>query len=623
MVVEPLSSRSVGPLASLNSRRAKWVMGLLCVAMTYLMGRVAYLQTHGAEKFQTSTIAQHTATESLVARRGSIFDRHGNLLAGTVLTRVLYVDPNFMHQEYTSRPGGLRQMEADVTALARIVGRKPFDLILEISEKYTSRYIRLAGQLDPIAVEDIQKLKIPGVGFEWESTRQYPAGALAAHVLGGVGSDGNGLEGAELQFDRTLSGRDGWKKSLRDSRRRSVSTLADDYQPPSHGRHVVLTLDSQVQQIVEEELRNTINEFNATSGECVVMDPSTGDILALASFPTYMPESIDRSSPEQRTNRVLTHPYEPGSTIKPFIVAQALEKKAVRITDIWPIRGPHYRTSYGRKITDVHGYDKLSTWDVLVKSSNIGMSMIGQKMGSSRLRESLADIGFGRRSGVELRGEDAGILNPLVKWTKHSPDSVVQGYELLVTPLQMTRAIASIANGGKLVTPHLTRGWMTPDGSLSPLTDINLTPVQVLDQSTADEVRRILADVPVRGTAQRARSSVYNIFGKTGTAHAAVNGRYNEINYTASFIGGAPYESPRLVIAFVVSNPDKTRSHFGGLVAAPAAGRVLERSLLAMGVPPSPELAEPPPQIASGLYNFDAKAYKRKTVSTGVADVRD
>ncbi len=613
--------KTADSLNSMSIPRGLMILGLLSAVMLALVGRVYYLQTEGAKKFRASTIQQHTARETLIARRGSIFDRHGNLLAGTVLTRAVYVDPREMHAGYIARPGGLRQMEADVASLARIIGRKPFDLLLQIADKNAARYIALSGNLDDIIVEDIQKLDMPGLGFEWESTRQYPGGVLAAHVLGGVGSDGQGLEGAELQFDRTLTGRDGWKKSLRDSRRRSVSTLADDYQPPTHGRHIVLTLDSQIQQIAEEELKNTINEFSATSGECVVMDPSTGEIFAMASFPTYRPESIATSSAEQRTNRVLTHPYEPGSTIKPFIVAQALEQRAVKLTDVWPINGPRFVTSYGRRITDVHGYDKLNTWDVLVKSSNIGMSMIGQKLGSARLRTGLHELGFGSRGGVELRGEDAGLLNNISKWTKHSPDSVVQGYELLVTPLQMTRAIAAIANGGMLVTPHITRGWMKADGSLEPMINASAG-LPVIDRKVADEVRRVLADVPVRGTAKNARSENYNVFGKTGTAHAAVNGRYNEINYTASFIGGAPYESPKLVIAFIISNPNKAKSHFGGMVAAPAAGRVLERSLAAMGVSESPVLSVPPPQIADSLFNFDAKAYEKKSKSD-VADVRD
>ena len=256
--------------------------------------------------------------------------------------------------------------------------------------------------------------------------------------------------------------------------------------------------------------------------------------------------------------------------------------------------------------------------NVLVKSSNIGMCQLAQKMGNTGLHGALVQFNFGKRTGIELPGEDAGLVNPLKKWNRFSTESIAQGYEMQVTPIQLARGMCAYANGGKLVEPRIIKGLVEPDGKIVKNVQRKFfrDQPQAIPAETSASVRRILCDVLVRGTATKARSKTWNLFGKTGTAHSAKNGVYNEENYTSSFIGGGPYENPRLVVAMVIHDPDKSLAHFGGTVAAPAASKVLERSLSYLQVEPSPDLPLPPPAIVDALYAFDPKLYTTRKSTT-------
>jgi cell division protein FtsI (penicillin-binding protein 3) len=444
-------------------------------------------------------------------------------------------------------------------------------------------------------------------------------GSVASHVLGGVGAEGHGLEGIELKFNKLLAGRDGTKRTLKDARRRPLFVDADDYQPAEHGQQVVLTIDANIQTIVEQQLAETCEKFRAKTAEAVVMDPFTGDVLALANYPSFNPQAINDTPPAQRRNRAIVDPYEPGSTIKPFIVGPALQKQVTRWDEIFNTHGDTWPAGYGHRIIrDVHGYDKLALWDVLVKSSNIGMCMLGQRLGNGGLHSALTGFKYGQRTGIELPGEDPGLVNPLKKWNRFSTESVSQGYEMRVTPLQLARGMCAFANGGRLVDPHVIQGTLDDGGRVAnaiPHKPFSACP-PVINPATSLQVRRILCDVLVRGTAKGARSSLYNVFGKTGTAHSAINGAYNEENYTSSFIGGAPFESPRLVVAIVIHNPDKSLAHFGGTVAAPAATAILDQSLQYLQVPASGDLPLPPPNVADLLYAYNAKQYQKQAAVT-------
>lgn len=603
-----------------SSTRASILFGFLVAVFMVLLGRVGYLQSWGAQKNIARAERQQYQKEPLYARRGSIFDRNGMLMAGTVQSQSVFLDPKFMRQQFQAE--GLDPDAAMTDALKKLcalVDRDWKDIHATLSDRPEARFIRLADNLDERTMQEIEKLDLPGVGFTPFNVRYYPMGSIAAHVLGGVNADG-GLEGVELKYNSLLAGRDGSKRTLKDARRRPIFVDADDYIPAQHGRHLMLTLDANIQSIAEQELALACEKFNARCGEVVVMDPWTGDVLALANYPTFNPQVPGESTAQRRLNRAVVVPYEPGSTLKPFIVAPALAAGITRPSEVFPINGPAWPAGYGRRIIrDVHGYSRLALWDVLVKSSNIGMCMLAQRMGNNGLYSALTSFKFGQRTGIELPGEDPGLVNPLKRWNRFSTESIAQGYEMRVTPLQLARGMTAFANGGRLVDPRIVKGTVADDGRVEPSTRVAFSQFpQVIDPATSAQMRRILCDVLVRGTAQRARSSKYNFFGKTGTAHSAVNGAYNESNYTSSFVGGGPYENPRLVIAVVIHDPDKSLAHYGGTVAAPSASKILERALTYLQVPASPDLPLPEPILQDVLYAFDPKVYnRRETASAG------
>lgn len=636
--------------------RAACVLSVVVAGFGVLAGRVAYLQTYGREKTVRQAERQQHRQQVLPSRRGSVFDRNGLLIAGTSQSKVLFADPKFMAEVFTDEAekeislredraellakgkkvtehtpeqiekakrvfparyapadhGVDRAMDAALAEVAAILGRDPSEIIRIVRVKPDGRFVRLAERVDDVAAEAIADLKIPGLGFTPMPVRNYPLVDLASHILGGISNDGVGIDGLEARYEKILRGRDGFLREQADSRGRPIAVTAEDYVAPVHGKHLVLTIDANIQMIAEQELRASIAQFGAKSGEVVVMDPWTGEIMALANWPTYEPSSYLASGEEARINRALVAPYEPGSTIKPFIVGPALEGGVVRVGEVFNTNDGRYRTPYGRMIEDVHAYDHLTVWDILVKSSNIGMSHIGERMGNPKLHASLTQFGFGKPTGIELPGENGGLVRGTEKWSKLSADSLVMGYELMVTPLQLAQATSAIANGGMLVKPTVVRGLVDEKGDVTALRSAGTVSQRALSEETSAEIRRVLADVMVRGTGTRARSDTYNVFGKTGTAHLTEKGKrgYSPNQYTSSFVGGAPLEHPRLVVAFVIHRAEKKgRQYFGGTTAAPGASMVLERSLKYLDTQASPRLELPPNAIIGRLHNYNERAY--------------
>jgi len=630
--------------------RSAIVFVAVACALVALIGRVTYLQTTGRQHTIRRAERQQHVTEVLPARRGNITDCNGQILATTIQSQTLFVDPQFLCDELAEDCQTLNDIKPDIEKLANLIDKDPKELTKLLTNKSESRFVRLAEKLDDKTVAAIRDLNLPGIGFQPLSVRNYPMASLASHILGGVGFASTGLEGVEMKFDKILAGKDGYKRTLKDARRRGIEVAADDYFPPIHGHHLVLTIDSTIQMIGEEEMAKVCEKFQAKRAELVIMNCQTGQVLALANWPTFNPQNLEDSKPEVRRNRALTDPYEPGSTIKPFIVGPALEWNITHPTEIFNVGSP-YITPYGRHVADVHEYGKLALWDVLVKSSNIGMCKLGERMTNPSLYKALKTFNFGQRTGIELPGEDPGLVYPLRKWTKFSTESVSQGYEVMITPLQLARAFCAYANGGHLVQPHIIKGLLddtghlltplspspgTPgegrgEGQFSTLDGVRLprhlpvyqTP-EILDPQTAALVRQILTDVPVRGTAAGTRVLCpdYNYFGKTGTAHIS-NGKggYSDEKYTSSFVAAAPAENPQIVVALVVHEVKKNgKNYYGGFVSAPAVASIFERTLTYLQVPQSPDLIPPPPQIADCLWNFNANAYKRPHQQTALAN---
>ena len=587
---------------------------LVCCLLSGMLGRVLFLETFGRQSTSSQAERQQHQILAIPARPGGIWSANGQLMAGTIQTQTLFIDPKFFADFYQQDGRSLVDMDTAIDKLARIIDRDSFELAQLLGDRSRSRFVKIAENLDDTTSALVRRLDLPGIGMQPTNFRYYPMGSLASHVLGYVGKDGKPLEGVELQFAKELAGRDGWERTLKDARHRPISVANDDYLAPEHGNDLVLTIDSNIQMIAEQELKATCEKFRVKSGEVVAMDPRSGEVLALANWPTYNPQNPNDSSEQTRRNRAVCDSYEPGSTGKPFIVGPALEAGVTRATEIWPVPGKTYRTPYGRTITDVHGYGPLSTWDGLVKSSNIVMSMLGERMGNAKLHLILAAWQYGKLTGIELPGEDPGRLNPLREWTHYSTESIAQGYELRVTPLQLCRNFCAYANGGRLVHPTIVKGTIGADGKIIPLhppTTLADSP-RMISRPTEMEMRQILCDVVVRGTATKARSDYWNIFGKTGTAHISEGKRgYSLTRFTSSFICAAPAENPRVVIAFIIHEPDPAIAHFGGTVSAPGAAQMMERTLTYLQVPPSPDLDLPPAAVQPLLVNFDQKAYRR------------
>jgi cell division protein FtsI/penicillin-binding protein 2 len=599
-------------MPAFSPTRARAILVLIAVLMAGMIGRVAYLQTYGRQKtIRWAERQQHTAITS-IARRGTIMSRNGYPLAATVQSTVLYIDPAFMLQQYQRERRNLNQMDSDLKKMCKLVEVDCDRLVEKIGARPESRYLKVSQHVDQTTCEAVENLKIPGVAFEPVLVRYYPMGTTASHILGTVGADGKGLEGLEKKFEENLAGRNGFTRLEKDARRRPIGVEAEDFVPPMHGQHLVLTIDANIQMIAEEELAKACEKFAAKAGEVVVIDPTTGEILALANWPTFNPQNVEDSRPVDRLNRAIVVPYEPGSTLKPFLMGPALSWNITKANEVWPIGGTTYRPYGNRVVSDLHYVGDLSSWDVLVKSSNIGMSMLARRMGNAKLHDSLELFGFGQRTGLELPGENAGRLNPLAKWNRFSTESVAQGYEMMVTPLQLARAFCVYANGGRLVQPRLMKGILDANGNVvarEPVTKLEMCP-QVIDPGTSGLVRRILADVVIRGTAQGKGSKYWNIFGKTGTAHIS-RGRhgYDPNSFNSSFVGGAPMEDPKIVVAMLLHEADRRLGHYGGTVSAPSAVRVLERTLGYLQVPQSRPLSPPPPDVAAVLKGYNEKLY--------------
>src|SRR5687768_16779793 len=330
--------------------RARGVVVCLLVAFAALATRVVYLQTYGRQTTIRQAERQQHSVQASRARRGSFYDRNGMEMAGTVQTISLFVDPKFMQDQFQQDGRSLVELDRLIGKLAELVDRDPFELSQLLSDRFEQRYVRVADHVGEETCAEIRKLNLPGVGLEPQNVRYYPMGSIAAHLLGGTGADGKGLEGLELKFEKLLAGKDGYERTLKDARHRPLRTAAHDYLPPRHGQHLMLTIDANVQMIVEQELARACEDVRAKRGEAVVIDPKTGEVLALANWPTFNPQNLEDSTPDLRRNRAVTDPYEPGSTIKPFIVGPALKWRVTRVNEVWDIpESGGYKSSLRRK----------------------------------------------------------------------------------------------------------------------------------------------------------------------------------------------------------------------------------------------------------------------------------
>lgn len=511
---------------------------------------------------------QHVKVENVTARRGIIFDRLGREIALNLERESLYGDPE-----------SLDLTNENIKKLALVVEKEPRVILSKIPEG--GRFAWIERKLGPEAAEKIRALDIKGLGLLPEAKRYYPNGDLASHILGFVGIDNQALEGIELQYDKYLKTAGGKIFLGRDA---SGRTLSSGVNTEAKGNNVVLTIDEVLQHITEKELDRAMVKWRAAAASVIVMDPFTGEILALANRPSYDPNRPGSASNSERRNRAITDCYEPGSTFKIVIGAGSLEEKIVRPNSLFDVSRGGIEAG-GKTIRDVHQYGVLSFQEVIQKSSNVGSIMVGMKLGKERIYQYAKLLGFGEKTGIDLPGEVSGWMVPPEKWSGTSIGAIPIGQEVAVTPLQVLRAYSAIANGGFLVRPHVVSEVMSPDGQAL-VSFRNREKKRVLSARTAELFKDILKSVVEEGgTGQSASVNGNEVAGKTGTAQMInpLTKRYSKEKYVSSFVGFVPADDPKLAIIVVVYEPKG--QIYGGVVAAPVFRDIADKALSYLDIP--------------------------------------
>jgi cell division protein FtsI/penicillin-binding protein 2 len=522
---------------------------------------------------------------SELARRGRLLDRRGRVVATSTTGYRLFVDP-----QAAADPMDMADQ------LATTINADPIRIQRQIAARPGSRYVVVDALLESWQVGAVRTAGIAGVGLDPRLVRQYPHGDVGRRIVGLVGRDHNGLSGLEFVFEQRLGESTGRLSYLRDARRRPMWVNPEDYQRSMPGADVRLSIDLIIQDVAERHLADAVKRHNSGGGRLVVLDCVTGEILAmtdvLQSRPGWEEQTTDPAreiDPALARNRCITDPYEPGSTFKPFVWAGATELGKARLDEVLPTpAGGGHRTSRGRRIRDSHYYENADWLTVLTKSINSGMAIVSERM-THREMQSLVDrYGFGRRTNCRLVGQSPGIVTTPAEWSHYTQTSVAMGHEIAVTPLQMVRAFSVFARDGTM--PMLRITTVGPGEPLVPFVQ------RVISEPLARTVRGALRSVVLTGTGQRAQSDLYQLFGKSGTAQLPIRdgGGYHEDRYVSSFVAGAPYERPRIVVLCVIDDPDKQHGHYGGAIAGPVVRDVIDETLTYLGVAPDQPGAAPP-----------------------------
>lgn len=547
-------------------------MGFFAVVM-----RLAYLQCVASAQYRELATRQQTAFRTMPARRGTVYAAELRPLAVSQPVESVFAVPVEM-----------KDRALTAVRLAKVLRLNAGELRKQFDERPDSEFVWVKRRVSDQEYAAVDALQLEGVHFRMEFARRYPQGHLAPQVLGWTDVDDSGREGIELLFDKELTGRDGYEKTICDSRRRAIATDQAVFRAVEHGCSVVLTLDVDIQRIVEEELDAVVKEHNPVSVTAIVMDPHTGRILACGNRPTYDPTRPGDFPPEARQNRAVIASYEPGSIFKPFVMSALFELKLGTPTErifcengLWRIRA--------RRLRDHSPYAWLTLAEVIQKSSNVGMAKVGMTLGEEQLYRAVKAYGFSQKTGVQMPGEVSGYVTPFDSWSYYTVTSVPMGQEITATPLQLLNAFNVFANGGWLLKPQAVEAVLDADGKVKWRLQAPERVRRVISEETASEmVDPVLRNVIVSGTGKSANIGVYDKFGKTGTGQKAQPGGYSHTRFVSSFLCGAPVEDPKLTVLVLVNEPRNGASLYGGTVAAPTAARIIERALSLLGVPPSP-----------------------------------
>ena len=554
------------------------VLAFGCLVLAGFVARLWLLQVERHDEFRRRAAQQQLRTVELAPPRGTLFDARGRKLAVSLSVESVY-----------ATPAKIEDAAAAAAALAQLTGRSRASLAARLAEKRP--FVWLARQLDPPAAERVRQLALPGVAFVREYRRYYPQVETAAQVIGFAGRDHTGLEGLERGYEQVMAGAAAERLVLRDANAGIVLSPRLSLADPEPGQDVHLTLDSHIQQLLQKELEAAVERHAAARAMGVILDPASGAVLAMATVPAFDPNSFQRSSSEAWKNRAITDVFEPGSTFKIVTAAAALEGNLFDPSDTIDCEMGGI-TLGGVLIRDHHPFDLLTFREVIARSSNVGAIKLGLRVGRRALYEQIGRFGFGRATGIDLPGEERGLVRQLDSWSTRDPAYISFGQGISVTALQLTNAFAAVANGGTLYRPFIVAGVGRGD-SFEPMPRRPEVVGSPIGAATARTLERMLEAVVEEGTGQKAAVPGYRVAGKTGTAQKPVPGGYSPDKHLASFVGFAPARDPAFVALVMVDEP--VGLFHGGDVAAPVFAAVARQTLAYLGVPPAAPLVAPPP----------------------------
>ena len=540
--------------------RSKFIVAAIALGFAVLAARAAHVQIFGNAFFQRQGEVRFVRTLELPASRGRIMDRNGLILASNIPAASIWAIP----EDVNATPAQLKELaqllEIPLTELSSKLGNED------------KSFVWLKRQVEEPVAKRITELGLKGIHQDSGFKRQYPDGEATAHVIGFTNIENTGLDGMELTFEKHLLGRSGSRRVIKDGKGRVVEDIRDKV-PPVDGKDLQLSLDSKVQFFAYQKLRETVTAQKAKGGSVVVLDAVTGEVLALANYPSYMPDKRKNLTGELLRNRAVTDTFEPGSTMKPITVAMALE--AGRVTPQTLIdTGPGRYAIGGFNITDKDNYGTLTVEGVIQKSSNVGALKIAQKMSPHEMWDTFTALGYGQKPQIQFRGAVTGRVRPWKTWRPVEQATMSYGYGLSASLFQMAHSYTAFAHDGRIIPLTMLKSTEPAVG------------VKVFSPENAQAVRRMLqmAAAP-GGTGQLAQTVGYSVGGKSGTAHKQVGKGYASDKYRAWFTGMAPIDTPRIIVAVMIDEPSNGQ-YFGGVVAAPVFSEVVQQTLRLMNVQP-------------------------------------
>ncbi|QHW30382.1 stage V sporulation protein D [Paenibacillus rhizovicinus] len=565
-------------VSSVTIRRRLFTALLIGVlAFTFLAGRLGYVQLWKGEELAAKAEDSWRREIPFAAKRGEIMDRNGSLLAYNISS------PTIM-----AIPAQVKDKQATAAKLAAVLGMTEDSVFKMITQKQLIVYIKPGGRkITTEKAQEIKDLNLEGVVVAEDNKRYYPLGSFASHVLGFTGVDNQGLTGIEAKYDDLLQGINGNVSFLSDAKGDRMPGASDTYSAPKDGLNLELTIDKQIQTIMERELDQAMVKFQADDIIAIAMDPNNGEILGMASRPSYDPAKYKEVDPQiYNRNLPIWMTYEPGSTFKIITLAAALEEGKVNLTQ------DHFFDPGAVEIGGARlrcwkkgGHGSQTFLEVVQNSCNPGFVALGNRLGKDKLFEYIKNFGFGKKTGIDLGGEENGIMFKMSQVGPVELATTAFGQGVSVTPIQQITAVSAAINGGTLYKPHVAKEWINPETGEAVSTVQPEVVRNVISDKTSAEVRNALETVVAKGTGRNAFIDGYRVGGKTGTAQKVVNGRYSPNEHIVSFVGFAPADNPKIVVYVAVDNPQGIQ--FGGVVAAPIVRNIMADALPHLGVQPS------------------------------------